>query len=114
MSALPSASAPGTPAAVNGSSSREWTPSSWRTRTVAQDVAYPDAAALEAVTQRLAVLPGLVTPNEVDRLRKQLADVASGKVSWCARCGSAICDLHGMPRSSNELAGLPRRLLAGA
>ena len=72
-------------ASAPSASTSSWTPSSWRTRPVAQDVAYPDAAALEAVTQRLAVLPGLVTPNEVDRLRKQLADVAQGKVSRCNR-----------------------------
>ena len=50
-------------ASAPSASTSSWTPSSWRTRPVAQDVAYPDAAALEAVTQRLAVLPGLVTPG---------------------------------------------------
>ncbi|KDN52215.1 DAHP synthetase [Tilletiaria anomala UBC 951] len=60
-------------------SKQEWSTSSWRSKPVAQDVVYPDAENLSTVLQQLKSLPGLVTPTEVDRLRKQLADVADGK-----------------------------------
>ncbi|PWN45532.1 phospho-2-dehydro-3-deoxyheptonate aldolase [Ceraceosorus guamensis] len=56
-----------------------WTPSSWRTKPIAQDVVYPNQAELNRATDRLKQLPGLVTPFEIEKLRKQLADVADGK-----------------------------------
>ncbi|PWN93960.1 DAHP synthetase [Acaromyces ingoldii] len=56
-----------------------WTPSSWRTKTVAQPVQYPSQEALSDVTKQLVSLPGLVTPYEIQSLRRQLRDVAQGK-----------------------------------
>lgn len=56
-----------------------WHPGSWRSRPALQQPAYPDAAALEAVLARLALLPPLVTSWEVDRLRTQLAEAAHGR-----------------------------------
>src|SRR4051794_33044326 len=47
-----------------------WSPESWRTRPQAQEVAYPDGAALEAAVARLRTLPPLVTSWEIERLRK--------------------------------------------
>ena len=44
-----------------------------------QPVAYADPALLRAVLARLAAMPPLVTPTEVETLRMQLAEVAAGK-----------------------------------
>jgi 3-deoxy-7-phosphoheptulonate synthase len=44
-----------------------------------QQPEYPDAAALSSALERLATLPPLVTSWEVERLRAQLADAASGR-----------------------------------
>ncbi|WVF70757.1 hypothetical protein IAT40_005551 [Kwoniella sp. CBS 6097] len=60
-------------------STQPWSPSSWREKLIAQDVIYEDKAHLEKVLTKLRRLPPLVSPVEIDRLRSQLADVATGK-----------------------------------
>ncbi len=52
---------------------------SWRTRPVAQRPNWPDADALRRVGDELASFPPLVVPEECDRLRDRLAEVALGK-----------------------------------
>ncbi|KAF9476280.1 DAHP synthetase [Pholiota conissans] len=52
-----------------------WSPTSWKQKPVAQDVAYPDQAHLDKVLGKLATLPPLVTPSEIERLRHQLGQV---------------------------------------
>ena len=44
-----------------------------------QDVTYPDKTRFDSVLGKLRRLPPLVSPEEIDRLREQLADVARGK-----------------------------------
>jgi len=56
-----------------------WDPFSWRTKPYAQDVAYPDAAALDKAVGALRRLPPLVTSWEIERLRTMLAEAAQGK-----------------------------------
>ena len=56
-----------------------WNPSSWRTRKALQLPNYPDRAALEAVEAELSRRPPLVFAGEIRRLRRQLANVASGQ-----------------------------------
>lgn len=56
-----------------------WTPESWKTKKVAQDVAYEDENALLAVTERLRNLPPLVTSWEVERLKRLIAEAQQGK-----------------------------------
>jgi 3-deoxy-7-phosphoheptulonate synthase len=51
----------------------------WRTLPIRQQPAWPDAAALAAVTTELQSVPPLVFAGEVDLLRERLARVASGK-----------------------------------
>ena len=63
---------------MSGNSS-SWFPSSWRQKPVAQDVLYPSAPHLDSVVSQLKSLPGLVTSAEIERLRRQLSDVAEGK-----------------------------------
>ncbi len=57
----------------------DWDPSSWRSKPVAQDVAYPDKKALENVLVQLAKLPPLVTSWEVETLKGLLAEAARGE-----------------------------------
>lgn len=55
-----------------------WTPDSWRGRSGADAVAYPDAAALAREVSRLRTLPPLVTSWEIERLRTELAQAEVG------------------------------------
>ncbi|GAC92547.1 phospho-2-dehydro-3-deoxyheptonate aldolase [Pseudozyma hubeiensis SY62] len=50
----------------------------WRSKKEAQQVDYPSQEAFQSVMNRIERLPGLVSPNEIDRLRTQLASVAEG------------------------------------
>ncbi|KDO33749.1 hypothetical protein SPRG_01630 [Saprolegnia parasitica CBS 223.65] len=56
-----------------------WSPSSWRAFPIKQQPTYPDQAALETVLEKLKTLPPLVSVQEIERLRDQLAEVADGK-----------------------------------
>jgi len=64
---------------TSNTSSTEWTPSSWRTKPVKQQVLYEDQAAASKATSKLKHLPPIVTPTEIWKLRRALADVAQGK-----------------------------------
>ncbi|KAK4984412.1 Aromatic/aminoadipate aminotransferase 1 [Elasticomyces elasticus] len=57
----------------------EWSPSSWRTKPIAQEVTYNDKAALAKSLAKLQRLPPIVTPKEIWKLRNSLRDVALGK-----------------------------------
>ncbi|KAF5367746.1 hypothetical protein D9758_009886 [Tetrapyrgos nigripes] len=53
-------------------STTEWSPSTWRSKPVAQDVEYTNQDQLDKVLHKLGTLPPLVTPSEIERLRYQL------------------------------------------
>ncbi|KAK2745856.1 hypothetical protein FQN57_003469 [Myotisia sp. PD_48] len=55
-----------------------WSPSSWTSKPVKQDVAYEDQEGLQAALQQLQKLPPLVTPYEISNLREALKNVALG------------------------------------
>jgi len=57
----------------------EWTPSSWTTKPIKQDVIYDDREAVVKALSKLERLPPLVTPTEIVKLRNSLRDVALGK-----------------------------------
>ncbi len=59
-------------------SAPEWTPDAWQIKPAAQQPNYPDAAVLERALTQLSHLPPLVTSWEIENLRKQLAEAASG------------------------------------
>ncbi|MCJ1276332.1 Aromatic/aminoadipate aminotransferase 1 [Puttea exsequens] len=59
--------------------SSEWSPSSWTTKPINQDVIYDDRSAVTKALAKLERLPPLVTPVEIIKLRKSLQDVALGK-----------------------------------
>ena len=56
-----------------------WSPSTWRDRPAAQQPAWPDEAALEAVLKQLGTLPPLVFAGEARQLTDALAQVADGR-----------------------------------
>jgi len=57
----------------------DWTPFSWQEKPARQQPAYPDEEMLASTVDHLAALPPLVTSWEVERLRAQLAEAASGE-----------------------------------
>jgi 3-deoxy-7-phosphoheptulonate synthase len=61
------------------STQSEWTPDSWQRKPAAQQPAYPDAAALQAVLGQLSRLPPLVTSWEIETLKEQLAEATRGE-----------------------------------
>ncbi|KAI8873773.1 DAHP synthetase [Ramicandelaber brevisporus] len=73
---MDNASTPATPA--TSAQTAAWTPTSWTTKPIKQDVNYEDPVALKTVLDKLGRLPPLVVPGEVQRLREQLRDVALG------------------------------------
>ncbi|ATB27302.1 3-deoxy-7-phosphoheptulonate synthase class II [Melittangium boletus] len=56
-----------------------WSPTSWKTKPITQDVAYEDPKELEDVVTALSRLPPLVTSWEVERLRELLAEAQQGR-----------------------------------
>ncbi|KAF8161685.1 DAHP synthetase [Crassisporium funariophilum] len=50
-----------------------WSPSSWKSKPIAQNVEYPDQQHLSNVLSKLTTLPPMVTPSEIERLRYQLS-----------------------------------------
>ena len=62
----------------NGVSSK-WTPSSWTTKPIKQDVTYNDRDAVSKALAKLERLPPIVTPTEIVKLKNSLQDVALGK-----------------------------------
>ncbi|CAH7687117.1 phospho-2-dehydro-3-deoxyheptonate aldolase [Phakopsora pachyrhizi] len=61
--------------------SQAWTPSSWRSKPIKQHVTYPDFGEenLNQVREKIQRLPGLVTPQEIIRLKEQLKRVGRGE-----------------------------------
>ncbi len=72
-----------------------WTPDSWRGKTAKQLPAYPDAAALAAVEERVGRFPPLVFAGEARRLKAALADAADGRafVLQGGDCAEAFSDM---------------------
>ncbi|HYO71989.1 MAG TPA: 3-deoxy-7-phosphoheptulonate synthase class II [Archangium sp.] len=56
-----------------------WTPTSWKTKPITQDVRYEVPKEVDDVVAELGRLPPLVTSWEVERLRELLADAQQGR-----------------------------------
>ncbi len=56
-----------------------WHPYSWQDKPAAQQPTYPDPAALQGSLSQLSRLPPLVTSWEIESLKQQLAEAASGE-----------------------------------
>ncbi|KAH8144424.1 uncharacterized protein LAJ45_11592 [Morchella importuna] len=59
--------------------SNVWSPSSWQSKPMKQNVTYDNQKAVEKALQKLESLPPLVTPSEIVKLRNSLKEVALGK-----------------------------------
>jgi 3-deoxy-7-phosphoheptulonate synthase len=55
-----------------------WTPSSWRSKPIKQEVIYEDKDGVTKAVSQLSRLPPIVTPHEIVRLKNNLRDVALG------------------------------------
>jgi 3-deoxy-7-phosphoheptulonate synthase len=81
-----------------------WSPASWKSKAYAQEVAYDDSAAVDAVVARLRELPPLVTSWEIERLKSQLADAQVGKrfLLQGGDCAESVADCRS-PIIANKL-----------
>ncbi|KAJ5935302.1 hypothetical protein N7466_004849 [Penicillium verhagenii] len=57
----------------------DWTPNSWTTKPIKQDVVYGDAQGVKDALEKLQKLPPLVTTQEINNLKASLKNVALGK-----------------------------------
>lgn len=57
----------------------DWYPGSWRTKPATQQPRWPDPLALEQAIAELGQLPPLVTSWEIESLREQIAEAATGR-----------------------------------
>ncbi|KAI5803812.1 DAHP synthetase [Geopyxis carbonaria] len=58
---------------------QKWSPSSWQSKPMKQNVIYKDQKEVEKALRKLESLPPLVTPTEIIKLRESLREVALGK-----------------------------------
>ncbi|KAJ5892654.1 hypothetical protein N7504_009345 [Penicillium tannophilum] len=57
----------------------DWSPSSWTTKPIKQDVVYEDTKGVQDALEKLQKLPPLVTTQEINNLKASLRNVALGK-----------------------------------
>lgn len=72
----------------------DWSPESWKSRPLAQDVPYEDAAALSDAVGTLSRLPPLVTSFEIEKLKGLIADAQRGErfVLQGGDCAETLAD----------------------
>lgn len=58
---------------------KKWTPNSWRSLEIKQQPTYENKSQLKQAENRLANFPPLVSMDEIDRLKSELAQVAKGE-----------------------------------
>lgn len=73
-----------------------WTPVSWRDKTIRQVPEYPDQAAVTSVEETLAAYPPLVFAGEARKLKKHLSQVAEGKAFLLqgGDCAESFAEFH--------------------
>lgn len=55
-----------------------WRPEGWKAKPIKQEVVYDDPVGFDDAIQKLSVLPPLVTPREIVKLKNELREVALG------------------------------------
>ena len=63
----------------NNGIAEAWSPSSWTSKPIKQDVTYENRDAVHKALAKLERLPPIVTPTEICKLKNSLRDVALGK-----------------------------------
>jgi 3-deoxy-7-phosphoheptulonate synthase len=73
-----------------------WTPISWRNKTIRQVPEYPDQSAVNAVEDTLSAYPPLVFAGEARRLKADLGQVAEGKAFLLqgGDCAESFAEFH--------------------
>ena len=73
---------------------KAWSVHSWKERTMAQAIPYPDQAELDAVVRDLGQKPPLVTSWEIERLKSHLAEAEEGRrlVLQGGDCAETLAD----------------------
>lgn len=73
-----------------------WTPVSWRDKTIRQVPEYPDQAAVTKVEETLAAYPPLVFAGEARKLKTHLGQVAEGKAFLLqgGDCAESFAEFH--------------------
>ncbi|WP_223668616.1 3-deoxy-7-phosphoheptulonate synthase [Kangiella shandongensis] len=61
------------------SNADNWTPDSWKSKPVSQQIKYGDPQALAQVVEKLCQLPPLVSSSEVDTLKQRIAEAQRGE-----------------------------------
>lgn len=61
------------------SNADNWTPDSWKSKPVSQQIKYGDPHALAQVVEKLCQLPPLVSSSEVDTLKERIAEAQRGE-----------------------------------
>jgi 3-deoxy-7-phosphoheptulonate synthase len=76
--------------------SKNWTPDSWRAKTILQVPDYPDQIKLGEVQERLASFPPLVFAGEAQRLKNALTKAANGDAFLLqgGDCAESFRDFH--------------------
>lgn len=96
----------------------DWSPESWQSKKVLQQPAYPDPDSLGFVLRQLSQFPPLVTAWEVDRLRGQLSEVASGRafVLQGGDCSESFedCGANSILRKLKVIIQMSLVLIAGS
>ena len=82
----------------------DWTPDSWKRKSLKQGIAYPDEAALERALGELARLPPLVSSWEVESLKELLAKASRGEAFLLQ--GGDCCERFADCRSESIVAKL--------
>lgn len=61
------------------SSQSAWTPSTWQSKPIEQEIVYEDAREMEVALAKLENLPPLVHHTEIEQLKQKLRDAVEGK-----------------------------------
>ncbi len=106
------------PAPTPTISNSEWSLDSWRTRAIRQQPHYPDAAKLASVERQLAGMPPLVSPEEIRKLKTELALAAQGKAFLLqgGDCAESFAEFneHNLQRFFRVLIQMTIALMYGA
>ena len=73
-----------------------WSKNSWRNFPIKQQPIYPDQKLLKEVEEKLSHYPRLVSYNEINNLKSELADVCNGQAFLLqgGDCAESFAEFH--------------------
>ncbi|KAK0653590.1 putative phospho-2-dehydro-3-deoxyheptonate aldolase [Lasiodiplodia hormozganensis] len=74
-----------------------WSPDSWQSKPISQEIEYADQGALDSVCAQLRTMRPLIAPARIEALRRKLAEVANGRafVMQGGDCAESFDDVRG-------------------